>query len=417
MTEPNARAPLTIAFVHPSYPHSEGTGATHSASRIVFELADRGHDVTVYCRERPPADVDFADGVSLRPLEPSGPPYHTGFQVNDALRELAADGEFDDYDVVHSYVMNTMPVLGGAITDAATVVTLNAYGAVCPKNDLRYMDREPCESNGLAKCAACSVATSPGHDEYSAPYRAASRLGYLELIRRGEGVADEIDGYHVLSPHLKETYAAFGFPRERLTVIPNLLDERFDRPHESAFEAPYDLLYVGSLDEHKGVDRLLPILESLTRQSNADDRFRLTIVGDGGDRSALEERARSAGIADAVSFTGWVPNRDLPELFARHDLFVYPGRWDEPFGRVFLEALATGTPVVASDVGSVAEIVGDGGRTTDGSVAEFVDAITELVDEGGLPKLSAGASEKIEAYRADAVLPQFEGLYERCLER
>jgi len=405
---------LAIAFIHPSHPESEGTGATHSATRIVSELADRGHDVTVYCRERPPEDAAVDPAIELRSLDRSGYPYHTGFQLNDAIRDRAA--EFGAYDVVHSYVMNAMPALGEAVadTDAATVVTLNAYGAVCPKNDLRYMDREACASNCLAKCAACTVATSGGHDEYSAPYRAASRLGYLELVRRGEAVADRIDGYHALSPHLKSTYADFGFPADRLAVIPNLLDDRFDRPHESDFRPPYDLLYVGALAEHKGVDRLIPILAALNRRHEAD--FRLTVVGDGGKQSQLAAAAEREGVGSAVAFTGWVPNADLPALFADHDCFVYPGQWDEPFGRVFLEALATGTPVVASDVGSVADIVGDGGRVTDGSVEGFVETIGALTAGDDLPTLSERAKETVDAYRPSAVVPQFERLYERCLD-
>jgi len=63
---------VKLGFVHPSYPQSEGTGATHSASRIVFELADRGHDVTVYPWERPPDDAAIDADISIRPLELSG---------------------------------------------------------------------------------------------------------------------------------------------------------------------------------------------------------------------------------------------------------------------------------------------------------------------------------------------------------
>ncbi|WP_218011976.1 glycosyltransferase family 4 protein [Natrinema sp. CBA1119] len=406
---------MKLGFVHPSYPKSEGTGATHSASRIVFELADRGHDVTVYPWERPPEDAAIDADVSIRPLELSGYPYHSAFQLNDALRKRVA--EFDEYDVVHSYVMNSMPVLGeiAARTSAATVVTLNAYGGICPKNDLRYMDREPCTSNGLAKCTACSLATSGSHDEDGPLYRSASRLGYLKLIREGERMVDEIDAYHALSPHIEATYADFGFPPERLTVIPNILDERFSRPHESDFDAPYDLLYVGSLDEHKGVDRLVPILNRLNdRVSGA---VRLTVVGDGGHRTDMEQRAADSAIEDRVTFTGWLPNDDLPGVFAAHDCFVYPGRWDEPFGRVFLEALATGTPVVASDVGSVAEIVGDGGVTTDGSVDGFVAALRDLFDGEKLATRSSAAGREVAAYRAETVVPQFEELYERVIER
>jgi len=198
-------------------------------------------------------------------------------------------------------------------------------------------------------------------------------------------------------------------------VIPNILDERFSRPHESDFDAPYDLLYVGSLDEHKGVDRLVPILNRLNdRVSGA---VRLTVVGDGGLRTDMEQRAADSAIEDRVTFTGWLPNDDLPSVFAAHDCFVYPGRWDEPFGRVFLEALATGTPVVASDVGSVAEIVGDGGVTTDGSVDGFVAALRDLFDGEKPATRSSAAGREVAAYRAETVVPQFEELYERVIER
>lgn len=404
---------MEIGFVHPRYPRAEGTGATHSASRIVAELADRGHDVTVYCRESPPAGYAPDGAFSVRPLDLSGYPYHTGLQLDRALRDRVE--ELGAHDLVHSYVLNSIPAMSEVATrtPAATVVTLNAYGGVCPKNDLRYMDREPCTSNGAAKCARCSVATSGGHDEYGRAYRAASRLGYLKLVRDGEERADRVDGYHALSPHIERTYADFGFPRDRITVVPNVLDERFDRPHESGFDEPYDLLYVGSLDEHKGVDRLIPVLARLTSESSAD--FRLTVVGEGGLRSDLERRAEAAGIAPRVSFAGWVANDELPGVFAAHDLFLYPGRWDEPFGRVFLEALATGTPTVASDVGSVADILGDGGRTTDGSAAGLADAALQLVESGQLPALSAAARRRADEFRSEAVVPRLLDLYERAL--
>lgn len=405
---------MRIGFVHPTYPQGEGTGATHSASRIAFELADRGHDVTVYPWETPPDDATVDADVSVRPLDLSGYPYHSALQLDAALRERLP--EFDEYDVVHSYVMNTMPAMGAIAerTGTATVVTLNAYGAICPKNDLRYMDREPCTSNGLAKCTTCSIATSGGGED-SLFYRSASRLGYLKLVREGERVADRIDAYHALSPHIEATYADFGFPPDRLTVIPNILDERFSRPHESDFTEPYDLLYVGSLAEHKGVDRLVPVLERLNRQLSA--AVRLTVVGDGDLRAEMERRAAADGLDECVTFTGWLPNADLPAVFVAHDCFVYPGRWDEPFGRVFLEALATGTPVVASDVGSVAEIAGDAGVTTDGSVEGFVAALVDLLDSEALSARSAAATEEIEAYRAETVVPQFEDLYERAMAR
>lgn len=298
-----------------------------------------------------------------------------------------------------------------ARTSTATVVTLNAYRGVCPKNDLRYLDREPCTSNGLAKCSVCSIATSGGHDEYGRAYRSASRLGNLKLVRESERKADRIDGYHALSPHVKETYAGFGFPAERISVIPNILDERFCFDGEPDFSEPYELLYVGSLDRHKGVDRLVPILDQLRRQSSST--FQLTVVGDGGLQSELEQQATTRGLSDAVSFTGRLPNEELPAVFASHDLFVYPGRWNEPFGRVFLESLAAGTPVVASDVGSIDDIIGDGGIVTDGSVEGFSESVARICDAETLTALSFEAKQVVEQYRPENVVPEIIELYER----
>jgi L-malate glycosyltransferase len=400
---------MKTAFIHPSYPGGEGTGAAHSASQIVFGLADRGHDVTVYCREQPLSRHETDSRIAVRTLDLAGYPYHSNHQLNRALRDRIE--AFDAFDVTHSYLMGAIPGMAdiASRTSSATIVTLNAYRGVCPKNDLRYLDREPCTSNGVAKCTRCSLATSGGHDERGRAYRSISRLGNLRLIREGERKAHRIDGYHALSPHVEDTYAGFGFPSDRITTIPNVLDERFDRPHGSDFTPPYELLYVGSLDEHKGVSKLLPVLERLNHRSAAT--FRLTVVGAGGLRSELEQQATACGLRSAVSFAGRLPNHELPAVFASHDLFLYPGEWDEPFGRVFLEALATGTPTVASDVGSVAEILGQGGRTTDGSVSGFVEAI----DAGGLKTLSENATRRANAYRSEHVVPRFVELYERVM--
>jgi glycosyltransferase involved in cell wall biosynthesis len=363
--------------------------------------------------ERPSDSQVEESEVALEFVESSGYPYHSGVQLDRALRDRM--GEFDEYDLIHSYLSPSIPALAeiGSRTSTATIVTLNAYRGICPKNDLRYMDREPCTSNGVAKCTACSLSTSGGHDEYSGAYRAASRLGYLKLVRESERSADRIDGYHALSPHVKTTYADFGFPRDRIRVIPNMLDETFRRDHESDFDEPYELLYVGSLDEHKGVDKLLPILARLHRRSSHE--FRLTVVGDGGLRSALEEQARAHGLHSVVSFTGRLPNEELPNVYASHDMFLYPGRWDEPFGRVFLESLAAGTPVIASDVGSVGDIIGNGGRTTDGTARDFARSVLGVVDNNELRILSDNAKRRVGEYRAETVVPQFVELYEQAL--
>jgi glycosyltransferase involved in cell wall biosynthesis len=113
------------------------------------------------------------------------------------------------------------------------------------------------------------------------------------------------------------------------------------------------ILFVGQLIDRKGVDVLLDALAGLSLD------FRLEVVGDGPRRAALAEQARRLGIAGRITFHGMVPQESLPDFYRRADLFVGPSR-EEPLGLVFLEAAATGCPIVATRAGGIPEILTDG---------------------------------------------------------
>ncbi len=104
----------------------------------------------------------------------------------------------------------------------------------------------------------------------------------------------------------------------------------------------------------KGVETLL---DAFARVAGEHPGARLAIAGDGLERGALEARARQRGIAGAVHFLGLT--RDAEEVLRGADLFVSPS-WAESFPYVVLEAMALGLPVVATEVGGVAEAVEDG---------------------------------------------------------
>jgi len=179
-------------------------------------------------------------------------------------------------------------------------------------------------------------------------------------------------------------------------------------PHTSEFTEPYKLLYVGYLEKHKGVEKLIPLMASLA-ESNVD--FSLTIAGSGGLESTLHAQAEEYGMADAIEFAGFVPYEELPEVYASHDCFVYPGIWDEPLARVYLECFATGTPVVTSEYGSIEEIIGDAGRVTDGSVEGFRETLLDVVVDEDLEAMSAAAKERVEEFRLSKVVRQTERMY------
>jgi len=399
---------MRIAYVHPRYPSAEGTGATHSATQVVTGLADVGHDITVFCTERPEEESPL-ESAERRYLTGASNHPHTNTRTNSEITARADD--FEGFDVIHSYLPSTIPAIAtlGERFESSTVVTLNAYGGVCPKNDLLYMDDEQCHSNATRRCLNCIARTSPGHEDYSTAYRFVSRVGNLRLIRRGETRLKHVDAFRAPSAHVRSNYGTLGFPSESIHVIPHPIDDRFDVEHASSFSEPIELLYVGYLEAHKGVEKLIPLMASL-RESEID--FRLTVVGKGGLTSTLRSRATELGLSEDIEFRGFVPNEELPAIYANHDCFVYPGIWEEPLARVYLECFATGTPVVTTEYGNIAEIVGDAGRVTDGTVADFRATLLDVVRNDDLPSMSAAATDRAEAFSLPRVIDQIESMYE-----
>ncbi|MDX1997433.1 MAG: glycosyltransferase [Thermoanaerobaculia bacterium] len=119
------------------------------------------------------------------------------------------------------------------------------------------------------------------------------------------------------------------------------------------------ILTVGRLDpteRYKGHDELLEAFPAvLARVPHA----RLVVVGGGADRGRLEDKARALGLADHVTFTGYLPAAELPKLYAQSTGFALPSR-GEGFGLVYLEAMAAGKPVLALTGTAAQEIVLDG---------------------------------------------------------
>jgi glycosyltransferase involved in cell wall biosynthesis len=129
-----------------------------------------------------------------------------------------------------------------------------------------------------------------------------------------------------------------------------------DARPEARKTPPFSLLAVGRLTRQKGFDtavRALPqVVEALPGTT-------LTIAGDGPERRALERLASELGVADSITFRGWV--EEVRELMLAHDLLIHPARW-EGFGLVLLEAMSARLPVVASNAGAIPDVLGKEAR-------------------------------------------------------
>ncbi len=165
--------------------------------------------------------------------------------------------------------------------------------------------------------------------------------------------------------------------RKEVDLIPQFgVDETIYRPAESpAARRPYTIGYVGRLVPEKGVNLLIRAVSRL-RESG-----RLLILGDGPDAPNLLRLVERRGLRGRVRFEPSIPSAQMPAHYHRLDLLVLPSRsrrrWTEQFGRVLIEAMACGVPVIGSDAGAIPEVVGEAGLTfPDGDV----QALTERID-------------------------------------
>ncbi|QVL47483.1 MAG: glycosyltransferase family 4 protein [Thiocapsa sp.] len=115
-----------------------------------------------------------------------------------------------------------------------------------------------------------------------------------------------------------------------------------------------EILFVGQVIRGKGVDLLLKALAGVPGDWHA------TVVGIGNHLDACRALAVELGIAERVTFAGWVPHQALEPYYARAAVCVVPSRWPEPFGMVGIEAMARARPVVAFGVGGIPDWLVDG---------------------------------------------------------
>jgi glycosyltransferase involved in cell wall biosynthesis len=250
-------------------------------------------------------------------------------------------GEFGP-EVVH--VHNFFPLLSPSVYDAcrytgvAVVQTLHNYRTICAGVYL-LRDGRPCED---------CIDASPYQAALYGCYR-GSRIGSLAVARmidthRRRGTwLHNVDRFIALSAYAKSRFVAAGFPADRIAIKPNFAE---DRPFAGS-AARAGALYLGRLSPEKGIVTLLRAWNGL--------EVPLRIVGDGPLRQVVENSAEPT----IVALGRRTPAEVVGEI-AQAAFLVVPSIWPENFPMVIVEAFSQGLPVIASRIGSLAEIIKDG---------------------------------------------------------
>jgi len=223
---------------------------------------------------------------------------------------------------------------------------------------------------------------------------------------------------HVFCPsaYLRDLVLSWGIPAERVSVLPNPYPALPDLRPRDELRASFDLkgrtlAFAGRLSAQKSLDVALAALAEVEDVS-------LVLAGDGDRRVSLERRAAELGVADRVHFLGAQSRERVLELFRAADASLLSSSW-ENFPHTVVEALAVGTPVLATRVGGVGEIVHDGENgllVPAGDRDALAESIRRFFDDDALrERLRAAAAGSVRGFDRDAVFARLERALEEAV--
>jgi glycosyltransferase involved in cell wall biosynthesis len=274
-------------------------------------------------------------------------------------------------DIIHVAGPSLFPVLLGWLSRKPVVVEHHGFQTICPTGQLLIEPiGAPCPGHFMAgrhlECLRCRSDNN---------WLASWKLWLLTFVRR------------FLCSHV----AANIMPTEWLSGLTHL-SKAVSIPHgievvarDSEFSrspGPPLLIFQGRLVTTKG----LPVLLEAARILHSENRvFEILVIGDGPERTAIQEFAAKLELASCVRFAGRVAADELDSVLAKASLVVVPSLGGEVFGLVLAENMSRGLPVVASNLGSFAEVLDDAGLTFHvGDAKDLARQIVRLLEDSAL---------------------------------
>ena len=211
-------------------------------------------------------------------------------------------------------------------------------------------------------------------------------------------------------------FAGYGF--DRMTVIAPPVDTavfRTRRPEDERLSLGlhhFAIGYAGRFIREKGLEDLLRAASLLTFE------YQLLLIGSGPERPAIEGLAKELGISDRIVWTGHLNHGEMPVHIGAMDLLVLPSRtgrhWKEQFGRILIEGMASGVPVVGADSGEIPAVIGNAGLIYDeGNPHALAAALIRLRDDRVLraDMIQKGVDRVRGRYALDVVSQQYYRLF------
>jgi len=305
-------------------------------------------------------------------------------------------------DIIHVAGPALPPLLLALLTRKSVVIEHHGFQTICPTGQLLIEPSGvPCPGHFMAghhrECLRCRSDNN---------WLNSWKLWLLTFLRRFlcSRVATNITPTEWLSGVIHLPNAV---------TIPHGIQTMALGSESPQLSGPPLIIFQGRLVTTKGLPVLLEAA-SLLRSEN--HTFELMVIGDGPERSAIEELAKKLQLSSCVRFVGRIAAADLDSTLAKASIVVVPSLAGEVFGLVLAENMSRGLPVVASDVGCFAEVLGDAGLTFRvGDAKDLARQIARLLDDSGLAStLSSRARSRIlENYQRSQMIEAHAQLYRR----
>jgi glycosyltransferase involved in cell wall biosynthesis len=379
--------------------HPSVNGAAYFTYRLAGALAQKRHEVFVICPSKlfKNTIVD-EDGVMVYGVRSIAIPVYQNFRIAPLFLSKGSIEEIIKNispDVIH--IQNHFMVGKGAlITAKKFAIPIMGTNHFMPENLVHYFHLPKFAENWLIRFGwkQC-VEVFEQLDSVTTPTKTAA-----ELLRRA-GLTKKI------------TALSCGIDLERFKPTNNgeYLKERYAIPKNKKV-----LLYVGRLDKEKRIDVIVRALPTILEKTQAH----LVLAGIGKERSFLEHLVQSLNLNKHVTFTGFIPDEDLQNIYKVATVFTIAGV-AELQSIVTMEAIASGLPVVAVNVLALPELVHDGENGyvfSDGDSQTLAQkVILILSDEKVRKEMSERGLEIIKMHDIHTIIGRYEALYHEIINR
>lgn len=220
--------------------------------------------------------------------------------------------------------------------------------------------------------------------------------GLSNLLKIDIFISRFVEKIICISDFVKREYTEKGIQEKKCIVISNGVDTDSFKPLKNKGNDKLLIVSIGRFEKWKGQEIFIKAAAVLLEKYG---NLEFWLIGDGSERGNLESQIASFEISDEVKIIGPVSNTN--EYLQKADIFVHTSIEPEPFGRVIIEAMACGLPVIATKIGGPLEIINDredGVLIPPNDVVELIKVLEMLITQSTLrKKISLGARSKIKS--------------------